>query len=106
MKDQRGPAIHALTGAGGARRHWRREHDEPDEAQGVWYFEAVLDGEEWWCVRQVAPHPAGVSAYDWRHLEDEHGFLADQPIAPDEPLLEAISAEEFEVAWREAVRRR
>jgi hypothetical protein len=48
----------------------------------------------------------GVSAYDWQHLEDEHGFLTDQPIDEHEPLLEAIPAEEFEAAWREAVQRR
>jgi hypothetical protein len=106
MKDQRGPAIRSLTERGGHRHYWRYEHKEPDESAGLWYFECARSDDEWWCIRQIAPHPGGVSAYDWQHLEDEHGFLTDQPIDEHEPLLEAIPAEEFEASWREAVQRR
>ena len=106
MKDQRGPAIRALAESARERRYWRYEHTEPDEGAGLWYFECVRDGEEWWCIRQIAPDPDGVSGYDWAYLEDERGFLTDQPIDPDEAQLQAISASEFEAAWRDAVQQR
>ena len=100
MSDQRGPVIRALAEGAGARRYWRYEHREPDESAGRWYFECVREDDEWWCIRQIAPHAGGVSAYDWQQLGDEHGFLTDQPIDEEQPLLEAITAEEFEAAWR------
>jgi hypothetical protein len=40
------------------------------------------------------------------HHEDDHGFLADQPVDENEPLLTPVSVDEFERAWNEAVRRR
>lgn len=100
MEDQRGPAIRSLTESSGPRRYWRYQHDEADESAGRWYFECVLDDGAWWCIRQIAPHPGGVSAYDWRHLRDEHGFLTDQPVDDDAPV-EPISFDEFEAAWRD-----
>jgi hypothetical protein len=90
----------------GERRHWRYEHTERDESEGLWYFECVPAEGEWWYIRQIAPHPHGVSAYDWQHLEDERGFLTDQPIDETEPLLELITSEEFEGPWRAAVEQR
>ena len=35
----------------------------------------------------------------WDHLEDEHDFLTDQAIDPEEDPLEAIPAEEFQRVW-------
>lgn len=106
MKDQRGPAIRSLTRRSGRRRYWRYEHKEADESAWLWYFECVVSDDEWWCIRQIASHPGGVSAYDWQNLEDAHGFLTDQPIDEHDPLLEPISAAEFHAAWREAAKER
>ena len=106
MKDQRGPAIRALYERPGPRRYWRYDHTEPDESFGQWYFECVRDNDEWWCIRQIGPHPLGVSAYDWQHLGDDRGFLTDQPIDESETLLVSIAADEFEAAWRDAVKPR
>jgi hypothetical protein len=106
MKDQLGPAIRALAEREAPRRHWRYEHREPDESKGLWYFECVREGDESWCIRQIAPYFGAVSAYDWEHLEDEHGFLTDHPIAESELLLTQISADEFDLAWTDALERR
>jgi len=101
VRDQRGPWFRALAESLGERRCWRYEHPEDDESRGTWWFEAVLDEHgEWWCVRMVAPTFGLESAYDWEHIEDEHGFLPDQPIDPTEPLLQPVSVATFESAWR------
>jgi len=106
MNDLRGPAIRSLAEREAPRRYWRYEHREPDESEGQWYFECVREDGEWWCVRQIAPSFGLVSAYDWEHLEDEHGFLTDQPIDEDETLLVPIAADEFNAAWTDALARR
>ncbi|MGW3680445.1 hypothetical protein [Streptomyces prasinus] len=78
------------------RHHFRGT----DEDGGLWYFEAVPDCGELIAVKQAELTSAGrLHWYSWEHLEDEHGFLTDQAIDPEEDLLEAIPAEEFQRMW-------
>lgn len=78
------------------RRHFRHA----DEEGGLWYIEAVPDRGELIVVKQAELTPAGaLHRYSWEHLEDEHGFLTDQAIDPEEDPLEAITAEEFYRVW-------
>jgi hypothetical protein len=56
-------------------------------------------------LRRVGRHQASradpadrLHRYSWEYLEDEHGFLTDQVIDPEEDPLEAIPAEEFQRA--------
>ncbi|WP_256725992.1 hypothetical protein [Streptomyces sp. IMTB 2501] len=78
------------------RNHFRHT----DEEGGLWYFEAVTDRGELIVIKQVELTSAGQRhRYSWEHLEDEHGFLTDQAIDPEEDPLEAISAEEFQRVW-------
>ncbi|GAA3164646.1 MULTISPECIES: hypothetical protein [Streptomyces] len=78
------------------RRHFRHA----DEDGGLWHFEAVPDRGELIVVKQAELTPAGrLHRYSWQHLEDDHGFLTDQPIDLDEDPVEAVPAEEFQQAW-------
>ncbi|MCX5170100.1 hypothetical protein [Streptomyces antibioticus] len=78
------------------RHHFRHV----DEEGGLWWFEAVADRGKLVAVKQAELTPAGrLHQYNWEHLEDEHGFLTDQAIDPDEDPLEAIPAEEFQRVW-------
>lgn len=78
------------------RYHFRHA----DEEGGLWYFEAVPDRGELIAIKQAELTPAGrLHRYSWEHLEDEHGFLTDQALAPEEDPLEAIPAKEFQRVW-------
>ncbi|CAM5331027.1 hypothetical protein SALBM311S_07657 [Streptomyces alboniger] len=71
-----------------------------DEEGGLWYFEAVPDRGELIAIKQVELTPAGrLHWYSWEYLEDEHGFLTDQALDPEDELLESIPAEEFQRVW-------
>ena len=97
-RDIRGPVIERLAASDAERLFWRYR----DEDGGVWMFECVRDEDAWWCVRQINPTGSGVAAYDCEHLEDDDGFLADQPI-PDDAPGERIAADDFEATWRVAI---
>ncbi|MFB7197318.1 hypothetical protein [Streptomyces sp. NPDC056240] len=78
-------------------RHYFRHEDEEG---GHWYIEAVPDRGELVVLKQAELTSAGqLHRYSWEHLEDEHGFLTDQAVAPEEDPLEAIPAEEFQRVW-------
>ncbi|MGP3772730.1 hypothetical protein ACTWJ8_18080 [Streptomyces sp. SDT5-1] len=71
-----------------------------DEDGGLWYFEAVPDDGELIAVKQAELTPNGhLFRYSWDHLEDDHGFLTDQSLHPEEDGLEPIPAEEFRQTW-------
>ncbi|SEE31147.1 hypothetical protein SAMN04490357_7628 [Streptomyces misionensis] len=64
------------------------------------YLEAVSGLGELIAIKQAELTPAGrLHRYSWEHLEDEHGFLTDQALDPEEDPLEAIPAEEFQRVW-------
>ncbi|MGW6356856.1 hypothetical protein ACWFR5_17150 [Streptomyces sp. NPDC055092] len=78
------------------RHHFRGT----DEEGGLWYFEAVPARGELVAFKQAELTPAGqLHRYSWEHLEDEHGFLTNQAVDPEEDPLEAISAEDFQRVW-------
>ncbi|HZF90300.1 hypothetical protein [Streptomyces sp.] len=86
----------ALDEAAAPRHHFRHA----DEQGGLWYLEAVADRGELIIIKQAQLTSAGqLHRYSWEHLEDEHGGLTDQAIAPDEDPLETIPAEEFQQVW-------
>ncbi|MFB7200454.1 MULTISPECIES: hypothetical protein [unclassified Streptomyces] len=66
----------------------------------MWYVEAAPDRGELIVIKQAELTSAGqLHRYGWEHLEDEHGFLTDLAVAPEEDPLEAIPAEEFQRVW-------
>ncbi|MFF6877020.1 MULTISPECIES: hypothetical protein [unclassified Streptomyces] len=78
------------------RHHFRHG----DAEGGLWYIEAVPDRGELVAIKQAELTPTGrLHRYSWEHLEDEHGFLTDHAIDPEEDPLEAIPAEEFRQVW-------
>nr|WP_202432663.1 hypothetical protein [Streptomyces sp. SID7804] len=86
----------ALDEAATQRHHFRHA----DEEGGLWYIEAVPDRGELVVVKQAELTSAGqLRRYSWDHLEDEHGFLTDQAVDPEEDPLENIPAEEFLRVW-------
>ncbi|MBA5221250.1 hypothetical protein [Streptomyces griseoaurantiacus] len=86
----------ALEVSATLRHHFRAT----DEDGAVWYFEAASDGGELIAIKQAELTPAGqLHRYSWEHLEDDHGFLTDQALHPEEHPLEAIPAEEFQRVW-------
>lgn len=98
MRDQRGPVIRALAESGRKTHHWRGRHAEVDDR--VFLFETVIDHGMHWAIRHIElEDTGGVLRYDWDHLEDEHGFLAEGEIKPETWGLERITVPAFEAAW-------
>lgn len=88
--------LRALDENATLRHHFRHA----DEEGGLWYIEAVSDRGELIVIKQAELTSAGqLHRYSWEHLEDEHGGLTDQAIAPEEDPLETIPAEEFQRVW-------
>jgi hypothetical protein len=97
-KDQRGPAIKALDESENLRSYWVGVDEDASE----WLFEAVEDAGKSWAVKQLVIEPDGTEhRYSWEALEDEWGFLTDQPLPADEPELGSISRDEFLSRWRD-----
>ncbi|WP_432182517.1 hypothetical protein [Streptomyces sp. NBC_00063] len=72
------------------RHHFRHA----DEEGGLWWIEAVADCGELIAIKQAKPTSAGqLHRYSGEHLEDEHGFLTDQAIDPEQDSLESLPAE-------------
>lgn len=93
--DPRHPLVRELSESGLPRRHWRGD----DDGGGVWLFESVEGDGEHWAIRQIEIDAARrVRRYWWRHLQDEHGFLTDQPLEIWE--LAEIDEAAFEAVWR------
>ncbi|NRQ39968.1 hypothetical protein HII36_50300 [Nonomuraea sp. NN258] len=97
VPDLRQPLVKQLAEADAPRRYWHTA----DDVGGVWLFESVEgDGEEW-AVRQIEVDAAReMHRYWWGRLQDEHGFLTDQPLEIWE--LTEITGESFEAVWRSA----
>ncbi|MET9341248.1 hypothetical protein [Nonomuraea sp. NPDC003804] len=94
LPDLREPVIRQLAESDLARHHWRAD----DGDGGVWLFESVEGAGEHWAIRQIEIRAdRSVHRYWWRHLQDEHGFLTDQPLEIWE--LAEISQEAFASVW-------
>ena len=85
------------------RYHWNetRGDDFDNWGRATYWFEMAQDG---YASRQMEVYENGVVLkYDESHFSDEYGFLADQPLEPDENSIPEISAEEFEEEWKNSV---
>jgi hypothetical protein len=72
----------------------------PDDENEQWFFETVEDNGQCIAIRQLAVESDGTRhAYSPERLEDDHGFLTDQPVRPAEWGFNAISREAWDAAW-------
>jgi hypothetical protein len=72
---------------------------DPEDARPQWLFEVVEDDGCRVAIKQIEAKSSGqVHRYWWQHLEDEHGFLTDQPL-DDAEGLSAVSPDEFHRVW-------
>jgi hypothetical protein len=54
---------------------------DPEDERGRWLFEVVEDDGRQVAIKQIEAEPSGlIHRYSSDHLEDEHGFLTDQPL--------------------------
>ena len=98
MEDIRGPYFRSLEESGRPRSYWRGL--DPVDGQTEWIFETVEDDGKRIAIKQIVLHPSGaIDRYWWKHLEDEGGFLTDQPVDYTDQL-DAIATEEFNRLWR------
>ena len=95
-KDQRGPFIRSLEEQNGHRRYLTAR-DPEDGRRYLW--EAVHVGSDLIAVKQLEIDLQGKRCrYDWMHLEDENGFLTDQPLYIDKNILE-VRRDQFFQEW-------
>ena len=72
---------------------------DPDDPETRWLFEVIEDDGHRVAVRQIEVDSSGrPHRYSWEHLEDEHGFLTDQPL-DDAKGLSEIPADDFRLIW-------
>ena len=91
--DQRRRFIQSLAERPGPRLYLKAQ-DPEDGRRYLW--EAVEDGGRLVAVKQLEIDVQGVRwRYDWKHLEDENGFLTDQPLNMDTNILETTRSEFF-----------
>ncbi|WP_326644687.1 hypothetical protein OIE67_26010 [Nonomuraea fuscirosea] len=94
VPDLRQPLVRQLAESDNPRRYWHMG----DEDGRAWLFESVEGDGEQWAVRQVEVGADRTARrYWWRHLQDEAGFLTDQPLEIWE--LTEIPCETFEAVW-------
>ncbi|MER5999657.1 hypothetical protein ABT120_13870 [Nonomuraea angiospora] len=95
LPDLRQPLVRQLAESDVPRRYWHLG----DEDGRAWLFESVEgDGLEQWAIRQVLVGADRTARrYWWRHLQDEYGFLTDQPLEVWE--LAEITEQAFEAVW-------
>lgn len=91
----------ALDEQPGPRKCYSRADAEGLAEQGTrWMWETVLGGGQVTAVKQIEVTAAGtVRRYWWEKLEDDDGFLTDQPLDPEAWQLAVIGREEFYAYW-------
>ncbi|MEW9550274.1 hypothetical protein [Nonomuraea sp. NPDC050783] len=95
--DLRRPLVKQLAESESPRRYWHTA----DDAGRVWLFESVEGDGEHWAVRQVTVGAdRAARRYWWGHLQDEQGFLTDQPLEIWD--LAEINGAAFESVWEAA----
>jgi hypothetical protein len=99
VRDQRGPYFRSLVESERARSYWTGI--APEDPGERWFFETIQDEGRSIAVRQIAVSPDRSLGYSADHLEDEHGFLTDQPVEPMAFGLDAVDAATFERVWSE-----
>jgi hypothetical protein len=95
VPDLRQPLVRQLAESDAPRHYWHMA----DEDGRAWLFESVEgDNAEHWATRQVeVGTDRAARRYWWRHLQDERGFLTDQPLEIWE--LTEITQASFEAVW-------
>jgi hypothetical protein len=97
MKDQRAGYFRGLDESGRPRIYLRAP--DPEDERTQWLFEAVEDDGRRIAIKQIEARSSGeIHRYWWRHLEDEHGFLTDQPLDDGEVFWKS-HAREFRRMW-------
>ena len=97
MEDQRTDYFRSLEESERPRLYLRARDPEDERIQ--WLFEVIEDEGRRVVVKQIEVEPSGqVHRYWWQHLEDDHGFLTDQPLDDAEGVSEA-SREDFQRVW-------
>jgi hypothetical protein len=82
------------------RTYYEGAADEPGPAGTRWRWEAAVIAGEIIAVKQIEVPPDGMArCYWWRHLEDERGFLTDQPLDPDGWQLRVVGRGVFYELW-------
>jgi hypothetical protein len=101
MRDHRSPYFERLTSSPLPRYYWSGA--APDDPKETWHFETVMDGRKHVAIRQLTITADGEHhAYSATHLEDDWGFLTDQPVEPEKlEGLNATTQASFEAAWNE-----
>ena len=94
--DQRSQFIRSLDERPG-HRQYLAAHDAEDGRRYLW--EVIDDRGELVAVKQLEIDLQGRRwRYDWTHLEDENGFLTDQPLFVDKNIRET-TRDEFFKEW-------
>ena len=83
----------------------RGDAEEPGRAGTWWLSETAVVAGDINAVKQIKMPPDGIArCYWWRHLEDERGFLTDQPPDPDGWQLRTSDLGIFYELWDSADR--
>ena len=95
-RDQRGPFIQSLD-EGPGHRQYLTAQDPDDGRRYLW--EVVEHGGQLIAVKQLEIDQQGHRwRYDWKHLEDENGFLTDAPLYIDKNIV-TIARDVFSNEW-------
>ncbi|MFI7699881.1 hypothetical protein [Nonomuraea sp. NPDC049480] len=95
VPDLRQPLVRQLAESDAPRRYWHMA----DSDGRAWLFESVEGDGEQWAIRQVEVGADRVARrYWWGRLQDEQGFLTDQPLEIWE--LTEITEDAFEAVWQ------
>lgn len=97
MSDVRGDYFRRLEESDVPRMHLRAP--DPKDERTQWLFEVVEDDGQRVAIKQIEVESSGrIHRYWWQHLEDDRGFLTDQPLDDAEGLSE-VSGDEFYRVW-------
>ncbi|MEV3980977.1 hypothetical protein [Nonomuraea sp. NPDC049758] len=97
VPDLRLPLVKQLAEADVPHRFWHTA----GPGGRVWLFESVEGDGEHWAIRQIEVDTDRVAhRYWWGRLQDDHGFLTDQPLEIWE--LTEITQAAFEAVWAAA----
>ena len=82
------------------RTYYEGAADEPGPADTRWLWEAAVVAGDVIALKQIEMPPDGIARCYWgRHLEDERGFLTDQPLDPDGWPLRVVGRGVFYELW-------
>ena len=99
MRDQRADYFRSLEESDRPRMYL--SGPDPEDERTQWLFEVVEDEGRRIAIKQIEARSSGeIQRYCWGHLEDDHGFLTDQPLDTwDADAVLEISREAFQSVW-------